>query len=331
MALVMAENEQPVFRDFLGLDRGVTSKQQQQQQQRQAEECYTSATTTTTSDVILRATSRSSVGFDSEGDVGTNRGSSETGGRFGTSSAPGYIAPLFGLALPSSSDPGSEVPQLLHSGNNNNSGSLLQVLTPLPPSLRISHLGACAEREESRAAAAAAVVVSRDNNAGMSPPIITRPAADEGSQTGLKGSSLLAGLINNNSTPAVPAAGSSGPPPLPRRPVKPAPSATRKLLTIFYGGQAHVFDDVPSNKAEAILAMAGLHGKSWSSTYLPRPAVSVPDSAQEGSLSVLEKEKTVQSLRGGSVSGGRGLPLSTDVQALLRGCVNTANGTARPT
>ncbi len=108
MALVMAENEQPVFRDFLGLDRGVTSKQQQQQQQQQqAEECYTSATTTTTSDVVLRATSRSSVGFDSEGDVGTTRGSSETGGRFETSSAPGYVTPPFGLALPSSSDPGS--------------------------------------------------------------------------------------------------------------------------------------------------------------------------------------------------------------------------------
>jgi hypothetical protein len=84
-------------------------------------------------------------------------------------------------------------------------------------------------------------------------------------------------------------------------------------------------------QAEAILAMAGSHGKSWSSTYSPRPAASVPDSAQEGSLSALEKEKTVQSLRGGSVSGGRGLPLSTDVQALLRGCVNTANGTGRPT
>jgi hypothetical protein len=28
MALVMAKNKQPVFRDFLGLDRGVTSKQQ---------------------------------------------------------------------------------------------------------------------------------------------------------------------------------------------------------------------------------------------------------------------------------------------------------------
>jgi hypothetical protein len=31
MVLVMAENEQPVFWNFLGLERGVTSKQQQQQ------------------------------------------------------------------------------------------------------------------------------------------------------------------------------------------------------------------------------------------------------------------------------------------------------------
>jgi hypothetical protein len=28
MAIVMAKNEQLVFRDFLGLDRGMTSKQQ---------------------------------------------------------------------------------------------------------------------------------------------------------------------------------------------------------------------------------------------------------------------------------------------------------------
>ncbi len=31
----MAKNEQLMFRDFLGLERGVTSKQQQQQQQQQ--------------------------------------------------------------------------------------------------------------------------------------------------------------------------------------------------------------------------------------------------------------------------------------------------------
>jgi hypothetical protein len=87
------------------------------------------------------------------------------------------------------------------------------VLTPLPPSLRISHLGAYAKREKCRAATVVVVVVLRDNNTGISPPIITRPVANEGSQIGLEGSSLLVGLINNNnSTPMIPAIGSSGPP-----------------------------------------------------------------------------------------------------------------------
>jgi hypothetical protein len=59
----------------------------------------------------------------------------------------------------------------------------------------------------------------------MSPPIITHPIADEGSQTGLKGSSLLTGFINNNnSAPMIPIVKSSGPPPLPWRPMKLAPS-----------------------------------------------------------------------------------------------------------
>jgi hypothetical protein len=80
-------------------------------------------------------------------------------------------------------------------------------------------------------------------------------------------------------------------------------------------------------QAEAILALAGSHGKSWSTTYSPRPAASIPDSASEGSLSVLEKEKTIQSL-GGSATGGRSSPLSTDVQTLvLRGFASTGNGT----
>jgi hypothetical protein len=90
--------------------------------------------------------------------------------------------------------------------------------------MRISHLGACTEREECRATIVVVIVISRDNNTGMFPPIITRPVADEGSQTSLNGS-LLAGLIiNNNSTLVIPTTGSSGPPPLPLRPVKPAPS-----------------------------------------------------------------------------------------------------------
>ncbi|CAK9222049.1 unnamed protein product [Sphagnum jensenii] len=224
-----------------------------------------------------------------------------------------------------------DAPRLLPS--NNNSG--LQV----PP--RISRLGACAEKEE-RAAAAAAV--SRENTQ-TSPPI-TQPAADEGSRTGIKGSPLIGLINNNNSATPVPAGSSGGPPPLPRGPTNCTPSGgsdslvpsilkgpprASRHLTIFYGGQAHVFDDVPSDKVEAILAMAGSHGKSWSTIYAPRSAASVPDSASEGSLSTLEKEKSVHS-RGGSVTGGRSLPLSRDLQTLQQyGFVNMGNGMGCPT
>jgi hypothetical protein len=111
MTLVMAEKDhQPVFRDFLGLDRGVTKQQQQQQLE------YT----TTTSDVVAGQSSRSSAGFESEeGDEDvetfatrtTAAASSGTSGRFeASSSVPQgyYVSPPFALAIPSSSsDPGS--------------------------------------------------------------------------------------------------------------------------------------------------------------------------------------------------------------------------------
>jgi hypothetical protein len=78
-----------------------------QQQEHKAEEYYTSATTTTIIDVPLQATSRSSIGFDFESDIGTTKGSLEIGGCFETSFVPGYVVPPFGLALPNSSNPGS--------------------------------------------------------------------------------------------------------------------------------------------------------------------------------------------------------------------------------
>ena len=92
MTLVMAEKNQPMFRDFLGLGHTDEVKQVR----------YTS------SDVI--PVSRTSPEFDSEGDGETTatRASSGTSGRFKTSSVPGGLAsPSFCLALPSSSDPGS--------------------------------------------------------------------------------------------------------------------------------------------------------------------------------------------------------------------------------
>jgi hypothetical protein len=98
MTLVMAEKDQPVFRDFLGLDRGSPlSKQQQQQPELNI----------STVDVVRGASRSSGTAFDSQGDVETfaTRASSGTTGRFETSSAPGYVSPPSCLALPSSSDP----------------------------------------------------------------------------------------------------------------------------------------------------------------------------------------------------------------------------------
>ncbi|XP_031372973.1 protein TIFY 8 isoform X2 [Punica granatum] len=46
-------------------------------------------------------------------------------------------------------------------------------------------------------------------------------------------------------------------------------SASRQM-TIFYGGQAHVFDDVHPNKADIIMALAGSNGGSWSTTFSPK-------------------------------------------------------------
>ena len=92
MTLVMAEKNQPMFRDFLGLGHTDEVKQVG----------YTS------SDAIH--VSRTSPEFDSEGDGETmaTRASSGTSGRFKTSSVPGgLVSPSFCLALPSSSDPGS--------------------------------------------------------------------------------------------------------------------------------------------------------------------------------------------------------------------------------
>lgn len=86
----------------------------------------------------------------------------------------------------------------------------------------LSHLGACAERaERAERAEKASAAVSRENN-NLGNPQLARPAADEGSRTGLKASPLAgllnsAGLLHNPATPT-PAGSSGGPPLTPRRP-----------------------------------------------------------------------------------------------------------------
>lgn len=123
---------------------------------------------------------------------------------------------------------------------------------------------------------------SRDSKAG--PSVISPPAADEGSRTGKKGSGIFntinatngverhtsEGLISNQRPNSATQSGNPEPSDPPRERV--SKSASRQM-TIFYGGQAHVFDEVPPNKADVIMALAGSNGASWSTSYTPKPSL----------------------------------------------------------
>jgi hypothetical protein len=81
-------------------------------------------------------------------------------------------------------------------------------------------------------------------------------------------------------------------------------------------------------QAQAIMALAGSNGRSWCTTYSPRPTGSVPDStASEDSWTHLEKNK--DQAAGKSLSGGS-LSLCSEVQTLLRGLAKSGIGKARP-
>ncbi|XP_020678311.1 protein TIFY 8 [Dendrobium catenatum] len=115
--------------------------------------------------------------------------------------------------------------------------------------------------------------------------LMSQPAADEGSRTGMKGSGAL-NIVSSSSVPGKRSitrvlAYSSSPKYLQIN----EPESSNALryngmqnvgrqMTIFYAGQAHVFDDVHPNKAEVIMALAGSTGGSWSTTYSQRPAMS---------------------------------------------------------
>ncbi|KAJ6406303.1 hypothetical protein OIU84_009930 [Salix udensis] len=121
----------------------------------------------------------------------------------------------------------------------------------------------------------------RDTNAG--PSIISQSAADEGSRTGIKGPGILSsinagsGVSEKNSSRGLPIGGKPKTGIHISEPEYSNPSSRQGLtsasrqMTIFYGGQAHVFDDVHPNKADIIMALAGSNGGSWSTTYSPKP------------------------------------------------------------
>ncbi|MCO5590855.1 hypothetical protein L7F22_044830 [Adiantum nelumboides] len=136
--------------------------------------------------------------------------------------------------------------------------------------------------------------------------IVPTAPADEGSRTGLKGSSagilrngvstnLVSGATHNNLTLGKPWSLSAG-----SESTQQATAPTSRQLTIFYGGQAHVFDDVPSDKAEAIMTLAGSSGRSWSTMFTPRSNDYVPgfkngllESFVDGERSTISKASAV--------------------------------------
>lgn len=130
----------------------------------------------------------------------------------------------------------------------------------------------------------------RDPNSNSVPSIISPSAADEGSRTGIRGSSVILSSINNanvggaserNSTSGgLPSGGKakssiriSEPESSTLENTRHGLASASRQMTIFYGGQAHVFDDVHPNKADYIMALAGSDGGSWSTTYSPKPIV----------------------------------------------------------
>ncbi|KAK1282881.1 Protein TIFY 8 [Acorus calamus] len=117
----------------------------------------------------------------------------------------------------------------------------------------------------------------------MGATLVTPPAADEGSRTGIKGSQILdivkpctenadrnstGALCNSNRARSTLQGTEMDFSNTPSR--NNLTTATRQM-TIFYAGQAHVFDDVHPNKADIIMALAGSNGGSWSTTLSPKP------------------------------------------------------------
>lgn len=172
-------------------------------------------------------------------------------------------------------------------------------------------------------------------------PLIPLPPADEGSRTGLKGSGA-SNLINTGS--GNPAIGLPSSNLLPGRSKlwsqntgsestfvvsQQTMTPTSRQLTIFYGGQAHVFDDVPPDKAEAIMTLAGSSGRSWSTMYSPRPKTSLPLATSESSLSLFDRDREKSASKASAMNGFSSLALSTEIHNVLNTSVHLGQGDSR--
>ncbi|KAL8227024.1 hypothetical protein R6Q57_016856 [Mikania cordata] len=142
----------------------------------------------------------------------------------------------------------------------------------------------------------------KDSNAGL--PLISQLAADEGSRTGIKGSGILnsvhvAGSVAEPSSSKLKSLISNSEP-NPSTPLPRGSSSVSRQMTIFYGGQAHVFDDVDPNKADVIMALAGSNGGSWSTSFLPNSSLKpsggedIPLSGGQASISMKDTRGQMQ-------------------------------------
>ncbi|GAB4854155.1 hypothetical protein Ancab_022741 [Ancistrocladus abbreviatus] len=121
---------------------------------------------------------------------------------------------------------------------------------------------------------------SRCRDSSTGPSILSQTAADEGSRTGIKGSGILssinAGRVLSEKNPSgMPGSSKMKPAALNFEPESSNPpsqcavTSVSRQMTIIYGGQVHVFDDVHPNKADVIMTLAGSNGGCWSTT-LPK-------------------------------------------------------------
>lgn len=134
------------------------------------------------------------------------------------------------------------------------------------------------------------IASNRYHEASLGAPLISQPAADEGSRTGIKGSGIAnvvyttSKAADRNPAGASPSSSRSkvnlGPHNTEMESANPSSrcnlSSPSRQMTIFYAGQAHVFDDVHPSKADDIMALAGSSGGSWSTTYSPKLGMRLP-------------------------------------------------------
>ncbi|CAH9107349.1 unnamed protein product [Cuscuta epithymum] len=158
---------------------------------------------------------------------------------------------------------------------------------------------------------------SRDTNTA-SRLLISQAAADEGSRTGIKGSGVL--RMSDRTLSEVPLSvtkqnsgiRTSDPAESPNPGYRVGP--TGHQMTIFYNGQAHVFDDVHPSKADLIMALAGSNGGSWSTTYGLKSVLTrgMSDTADMGSGSMsMAAAAILGDLQGRSSSSPSSLPLDS--------------------